>query len=101
MPVNIISKLENGITPDRTSTQLFLMDVECFLDSLPEEPIFDLVVISPPYNIGKEYEDQMPLSVLVSTPKLMYFTVIPDLQRPMLVPLTFLTPQFPVAWGGM
>ncbi len=35
---------------------LFKMDVEQLLDTLPEEPVFDLVVTSPPYNIGKEYE---------------------------------------------
>lgn len=35
---------------------LFEMDIEQFLDALPEKPIFDLVVTSPPYNIGKEYE---------------------------------------------
>ena len=40
---------------------LFQMDVERLLDALPEEPIFDLVVTSPPYNIGKEYEHQKPL----------------------------------------
>lgn len=32
---------------------LFGMDVETMLDHLPEEPIFDLIVTSPPYNIGK------------------------------------------------
>lgn len=31
-------------------------DVEDFLDRLPEEPIFDLAFTSPPYNIGKGYE---------------------------------------------
>lgn len=41
------------------------MDVLKFLDSLPKEPIFDLVVTSPPYNIGKEYEKQMPLEEYV------------------------------------
>lgn len=35
------------------------------MDSLPKEPIFDLVVTSPPYNIGKEYETQMPLDEYV------------------------------------
>ncbi len=38
---------------------LLWMDVENLLDSLPLEPIFDLVVTSPPYNIGKEYEQSM------------------------------------------
>jgi adenine-specific DNA-methyltransferase len=46
-------------------TQLYFMDVLKFLDSLPKEPIFDLVVTSPPYNIGKEYEKQMPLDEYV------------------------------------
>lgn len=31
-------------------------DVSAFLDALPEEPMFDLVFTSPPYNIGKAYE---------------------------------------------
>jgi adenine-specific DNA-methyltransferase len=36
-------------------------DVEAFLDTLPLEPIFDLVVTSPPYNIGKPYEKRTEL----------------------------------------
>ncbi len=57
--------IENKRQPnygDIHRTQLYLMDAIKFLDSLPQEPIFDLVVTSPPYNIGKEYEQQMPLS---------------------------------------
>lgn len=45
---------------------LFEMDVEEFLDSLPEEPIFDLVVTSPPYNIGKEYEKKVELEKYIA-----------------------------------
>jgi len=45
----------------RTENTLFEMDVEKMLDSLPEKPIFDLVVTSPPYNIGKEYEKKLSL----------------------------------------
>jgi adenine-specific DNA-methyltransferase len=33
-------------------------DVEEFFAKLPREPIFDLVVSSPPYNIGKSYESK-------------------------------------------
>ncbi len=40
-------------------------DVELFLDNLPEEPIFDLVFTSPPYNIGKGYEQRQELSQYV------------------------------------
>ena len=36
-------------------------DVEAFLDELPTEPLFDLIVTSPPYNIGKEYESRIEL----------------------------------------
>ncbi len=36
-------------------------DVEAFLDRLPARPLFDLVVSSPPYNIGKPYERRAEL----------------------------------------
>lgn len=62
MPIDIIQNIEKGVLPNTATTQLFLMDVEKFLDALPMQPIFNLVVTSPPYNIGKEYENQVPLS---------------------------------------
>jgi adenine-specific DNA-methyltransferase len=40
---------------------LFLGDVLHFINKLPEEQVFDLVVTSPPYNIGKEYEKRISL----------------------------------------
>ncbi len=49
-----------------TENALFSMDVERFLDSLPEEPLFDLVVTSPPYDIGKEYEIKIPLDEYIA-----------------------------------
>ena len=36
-------------------------DSEHFLRDLPVEPVFDLIVTSPPYNIGKEYETRVGL----------------------------------------
>lgn len=36
-------------------------DVETFLQALPQKPIFDLVVTSPPYNLGKIYEAKSAL----------------------------------------
>ena len=36
-------------------------DAERFLGGLPTEPLFDLIVTSPPYNIGKEYETRTGL----------------------------------------
>ena len=40
---------------------LWLGDVEDFLNTLPNKPIFDLVVTSPPYNIRKPYEEPWAL----------------------------------------
>ena len=58
-----ILKDELGISTLRIDEDAIIgFDVERFLDALPEEPIFDLVVTSPPYDIGKEYEQRMPIS---------------------------------------
>ena len=40
---------------------VWLGDAKKFLTSLPEKPIFDLVVTSPPYNLDKEYEEKKAL----------------------------------------
>jgi adenine-specific DNA-methyltransferase len=43
--------------PSATRSQyLWRGDVKEFLDKLPHEPLFDLVLTSPPYNLGKSYE---------------------------------------------
>lgn len=61
-PVVLRHGFSNRTTISTTSNTIALGDVEAFLDSLPEEPLFDLVVTSPPYNIGKEYENKMPIN---------------------------------------
>lgn len=65
--IHMYSKIPRAINLNQTA--IFLMDVEKFLDKLPQEPIFDLVVTSPPYNIGKEYEEQMPLEEYIEWQK--------------------------------
>lgn len=61
---------EHGIGSINTNKNtLFAMDVEKLLDSLPETPIFDLIVTSPPYNIGKEYETVLSLEEYYSWQK--------------------------------
>ena len=80
MPINIISEIQAGTLPDINTTQLFLMDVERFLDALPREPLFDLVVTSPPYNIGKEYENQIPLADYVAWQKRIIEKIYPRLK---------------------
>jgi adenine-specific DNA-methyltransferase len=51
-----------------TATRLIGLDhaiwvgsCESFLRGLPKKPLFDLLVTSPPYNIGKEYETRVGL----------------------------------------
>lgn len=60
---------------------LFEMDVEALLDSLPEEPIFDLVVTSPPYDIGKSYEKKMPLEDYVAWQRRIIQKIYPRLKN--------------------
>lgn len=36
-------------------------DVEAFLRDLPDQAMFDLIVSSPPYNLGKSYEAKSQL----------------------------------------
>lgn len=46
----------------RTPASIWHGDSEEFLRSLPAEPLFDLVVTSPPYNLGKSYEKRTELA---------------------------------------
>ena len=58
----IVVRDEKSIQTSRKNDNvLFGIDVEKVLDNLPEEPIFDLIVTSPPYNIGKEYEKKLSI----------------------------------------
>ena len=65
----LIIRPDEEISKGFSNNALYLMDCEKMLDALPEEPIFDLVVTSPPYNIGKEYEHQMPIEKYVEWQK--------------------------------
>jgi adenine-specific DNA-methyltransferase len=44
-------------------------DVETFLDLLPKRQLFDLVVTSPPYNLGKPYEERVDIETYVAWQK--------------------------------
>ena len=67
--LKIVSDINHVSEVNETDNALFAFDVETFLDSLPEKPIFDLVVTSPPYNIGKEYEKKMALDDYIAWQK--------------------------------
>lgn len=56
-------------------------DVEAFLKDLPVEPLFDLIVTSPPYNIGKEYETRIGLEKYLEWQERIIDELIPRLQK--------------------
>lgn len=55
-------------------------DSEAFLSSLPEEPLFDLVVTSPPYNIGKSYERKGDLEEYIAWQRRIIDLIVPRLK---------------------
>lgn len=56
-------------------------DALAFLRGLPNEPILDLVVTSPPYNIGKEYETRRGLDEYIKWQESIIDEIIPRLKR--------------------
>lgn len=78
--VLIISDKNNIKEVNYEDNILFKMDVETLLDNLPEEPIFDLVVTSPPYDIGKSYEKKVPLDEYVAWQRRIIKKIYPRLK---------------------
>lgn len=59
---------------------LWLGDAEAFLKALPTEPLFDLVITSPPYNLGKEYEKRNSLQLYLDWQKRIIDEIVPRLK---------------------
>lgn len=55
--------------------------VEDFLAGLPRKPIFDLIVTSPPYNIGKEYETRVGLDYYLEWQEKIIDELVPRLRE--------------------
>ncbi|MCY1266714.1 DNA methylase [compost metagenome] len=55
-------------------------DVEAFLKGLPREPLFNLIVTSPPYNIGKEYETRVELDKYLAWQERVIDELVPRLK---------------------
>jgi len=55
-------------------------DAEAFLCALPREQMFDLVVSSPPYNIGKSYEKKSALQTYLDWQQRVLDQIIPRLR---------------------
>lgn len=75
--------LITNFTPDTLNENIvmWLGDVDAFLDQLPEEPIFDLVITSPPYNLGKEYESKIALAQYLEWQKSIIEKIIPRVKE--------------------
>lgn len=58
IPVIPVSKAAN-LSTDKSA--LVCGDIGQLVDQLPMKPIFDLIVSSPPYNMGKIYENKMTM----------------------------------------
>ena len=56
---------------------LWIGDTEQFLKALPHQPLFDLVVTSPPYNIGKAYEKKNDLDFYLDWQKRVIDEIVP------------------------
>src|SRR3954451_21092641 len=56
-------------------------DVAKFLSQLPKQPIFDLIVTSPPYNIGKEYEQKCTLKEYLAWQRQIIRQLVPRLKE--------------------
>ena len=56
-------------------------DALAYLRALPREPVFDLVITSPPYNIGKEYEIRTKLSAYLDWHRSIIDELVPRLSR--------------------
>ncbi len=79
--IDVIKSVKEVKNARLDSNVIFGIDVEKVLDNLPEEPIFDLVVTSPPYDIGKSYEKKMPLDDYVNWQKRIIEKIYPRLKE--------------------
>jgi adenine-specific DNA-methyltransferase len=62
MPEIVVAKSENQLpTLMGSDYALWQGDTEVLLAALPAKPFIDLVVTSPPYNLGKSYEKKAAL----------------------------------------
>jgi len=60
---------------------IWVGDVVKFLKCLPPKPIFDMVVTSPPYNIGKEYETPVELDKYMEWQEGIITELVPRLKK--------------------
>src|ERR1035438_5153819 len=82
MPEITVVKAHNQLpTLMGSGCALWQGDVEVLLAALPAKPLFDLVVTSPPYNLGKSYEKKAALKDYLVWQERIIDLVIPRLAQ--------------------
>lgn len=81
-PVRSVKLTKSTNIPDLISHDYAMVqgDCEALLMRLPKEPLFDLIVTSPPYNIGKSYEKKTGLDIYLAWQKRIIDELIPRLK---------------------
>jgi adenine-specific DNA-methyltransferase len=79
----VLNSNENAYPLDILNKEhaLWQGDALAFLKGLPMEPMFDLVITSPPYNIGKEYEERKGLDEYLQWQESVIDEIIPRLKK--------------------
>jgi len=75
---DIIKKSRN--LEQLSSYSLWQWDVESLLAGLPDTALFDLVITSPPYNIGKTYEQTMSLDDYLNWQRKLIASIVPRIK---------------------
>lgn len=70
-----------GPFPVEEQYHLAQADIENVLGAMPQAPLFDLVITSPPYNIGKKYESRMNLDEYLEWQNRVIGMIVPRLSR--------------------
>jgi len=80
MPKPALLQPSKGVPAELPDFAIWNGDVESFLAAMPMEPIFDLIVSSPPYNIGKAYESKKALDKYLAWQERVIDQMIPRLK---------------------
>jgi len=82
MPEIVVAKSQNQLpTLVGNDYALWQGDTELLLAALPAEPLFDLIITSPPYNLGKSYEKKATLEDYLTWQERIIDLVVPRLAQ--------------------
>ena len=73
--------IKNLFQDSEKDTNLYNLDIIDYLSSFGKETKYDLVVSSPPYNIGKEYEEKKDLNDYLAWQKKILDKIIPKISE--------------------